>query len=148
MLYEPARYQHRHRQYGRLRRNRPYPHNPPPPMWEITRTSAVHGQSGIWEPKSRVFRGSLSPIRRFGDILPIPLPEAMFKNRGFPTFPLGDLLRSHRNPLNSRTTHGRTDTNHKNPLFLPHRPQIVGLSNSTAFADNESHLCIGGLEGY
>lgn len=48
--------------------------------------------------------------------------RAIFRNRGFPTFPLGDLLRSHRNPVNSRTTRGRTDTNHKNPLFLPHRP--------------------------
>ena len=84
------------------------------------------------------FRGSLSPIRRFGTVLPVLLPSAMFKNRGFPTFPLGALLRGHRNPVNSRTTHGRTDTNHENPPFLPHRPQIVGLSNSTAFADNET----------
>lgn len=68
------------------------------------------------------FHGSLSPIRRFGTVLPVLLPRAMFKNRGFPTFPLGDLLRGHRNPVNSRTTRGRTDTNHKNPLFLPHRP--------------------------
>lgn len=94
------------------------------------------------------FHGSLSTIRRFGTVLPVLLPRAMFKNRGFPTFPLGALLRGRRNPVNSRTTHGRTDTNHNNPLFLPHRPQIVGLSNSTAFTDNESHLCIGGLEGY
>ena len=84
------------------------------------------------------FHGSLSPIRRFGTVLPVLLPRAMFKNRGFPTFPLGALLRGHRNPGNSHTTHGRTDTNHNNPLFLPHRPQIVGLSNSTAFADTET----------
>ena len=84
------------------------------------------------------FRGSLSPIRKFGTVLPALLPKAMFKNRGFPTFPLGDLLRGHRNPVNSRTARGRTDTNHENPPFLPHRPQIVGLSNSTAFADNET----------
>lgn len=84
------------------------------------------------------FRGSLSPICRFGTVLPVLLPRAMFKNRGFSTFPLGALLRGHRNPVNSRTARGRTDTNHGNPAFLPHRPQIVGLSNSTAFADTET----------
>ncbi len=84
------------------------------------------------------FRGSLWPMNGFGVVLPVPHPEAIFKNRGFPTFPLGVLLREPRIPTNSHTTHGRTDTNHNNPLFLPHRPQIVGLSNSTAFADTET----------
>ena len=84
------------------------------------------------------FHGSLSPMYRFGVVLPVPHPEAIFKNRGFPTFLLGVLLRESRIPTNSHTTHGRTDTNHENPPFLPHRPQIVGLSNSTAFADNET----------
>ena len=96
---------------------------------------SAHGRSGRNVPW---FCGSLSGIRGFGGVLPSAVSGAIFTNRGFPTFPLGDLLRSHRNPVNSRTTHGRTDTNHNNPLFLPHRPQIVGLSNSTAFADTET----------
>ena len=87
-------------------------------------------------------------MHRSDDVLPVPLSKAMFKNRGFPTFPLGDLLRGHRNPVNSRTARGRTGPNHKNPPFLPYRPQIVGLLHLSVSADNESHLCIGGVEGH
>ena len=94
------------------------------------------------------FHGSLSPMYRFGVVLPVPHPEAIFKNRGFPTFPLGDLLRESQIPVNSHTARGRTDTNHGNPSFLPYRPQIVGLLHLSVSADNESHLCIGGVEGH
>lgn len=77
------------------------------------------------------FHGSLSPMYRFGDKLPIPLPEAMFKNRGFPTFPLGGYLRDARIPINSHANRGRTDTNHKNPPFLPHRSPIASHRPTT-----------------
>ena len=87
----------------------------PPSVWEIVRKSDIRKQSPMYPRKF------IADVQ-IGTVLPVLLSRAIFKNCGFPTFPLGDLLRGHRNPVNSRTTRGRTDTNHKNPLFLPHRP--------------------------
>ncbi len=83
---------------------------------------SAHGRSGRNVPW---FRGSLSGIRGFGGVLPSAVSRAFFRNRGFPTFPLGQYPQGRRIPVNSHARYGRTGANREIPTVLPHHPHTT-----------------------
>ena len=90
------------------------------------------------------FRGSSSGIRGFGGVLPSAVSGAIFRNRGFPTFPLGQYPRGRRIPVNSHAGYGRTGTNREIPTVLPHHPHTTArIPASPASTDTDNSPNVG-----
>ena len=73
--------------------------------------------------------------------------RAIFRNRGFPTFPLGQYPQGRRIPANSHAGYGRTGANREIPTVLPHQPHTTArIPASPASTDTDSRLSVvGGL---
>ena len=102
---------------------------------------SAHGRSGRNVPW---FCGSLSGICGFGGVLPSAVSRAIFMNRGFPTFPLGQYPRGRRIPVNSHVGYGRTGTNRGIPTVLPHHPHVTArIPASPASIDTDGDPSVG-----